>query len=79
MREEEDRLLNKAGWVNRQQGAVRVPVDVAMDVIARRGVDPGVVGGRTGRRRRRRRPGRRRTMARPRRQRRATRSNRCNR
>lgn len=45
MREEEDRLLYKAGWVNRQQGTVRVPVDVAIDVIARRGVDPGVVGG----------------------------------
>lgn len=45
MREEEDRLLGRAGWVNRQQGTVRVPVDVAIDVIARRGVDPGVVGG----------------------------------
>lgn len=45
MREEEDRLLGRAGWVNRQQGTVRVPVDVAIDVIARRGVEPGVVGG----------------------------------
>ena len=40
MREEEDRLLGRAGWVNRQQGTVRVPVDVAIDVIARRGVAP---------------------------------------
>jgi hypothetical protein len=31
--------------VNQQQGTVRVPVDVAIDVIARRGVEPGVVGG----------------------------------
>jgi hypothetical protein len=45
MREEEDRLLGRAGWVNRQGGVVRVPVDVAIDVIARRGVEPGVVGG----------------------------------
>jgi hypothetical protein len=44
MREEEDRLLGRAGWVNRQQGAVRVPVDVAIDVIARRGVAPMTAG-----------------------------------
>lgn len=48
MREEEDRLLGRAGWVNRQQGAVRVPLDVAIDVIAARGVDPSVVGGGAG-------------------------------
>ena len=45
LREEEDRLLGRASWVSPQQGTVRVPVDVAIDVIARRGVDPGVVGG----------------------------------
>ena len=45
MRAEEDLLLGKASWVNRQEGTVRVPVDVAIDVIARRGVEPGVVGG----------------------------------
>ncbi len=45
LREEEDRLLGRASWVSHQQGTVRVPVDVAIDVIARRGVDPGVVGG----------------------------------
>jgi hypothetical protein len=38
MREEEDLLLHHAAWVNRQQGTVRVPVDVAMDVIVSRGV-----------------------------------------
>jgi hypothetical protein len=45
MREEEDRLLGKAGWVDRQGGVMRVPMDVAIDVIARRGVGPAVVGG----------------------------------
>ena len=40
VREEEDLKLRKAGWVNRQQGVVRVPVDVAIDVIAKRGVAP---------------------------------------
>ena len=45
IREEEDRLLGRASWVDRQGGVMRVPVDVAIDVIARRGVAPGVVGG----------------------------------
>lgn len=45
IREEEDRLIGRAGWVNREQGTMRVPLDVAIDVIAARGVDPGVVGG----------------------------------
>lgn len=45
IREEEDRLIGRAGWVDQQQGTMRVPLDVAIDVIAARGVDPGVVGG----------------------------------
>jgi len=45
MREEEDRLLNHAAWTDRQQGTVRVPIDVAIDVVAARGVAPQVVGG----------------------------------
>lgn len=45
MHEQEDQILNQAGWVNRQQGTVRVPVDVAIDVIARRGVAPLAAGG----------------------------------
>jgi hypothetical protein len=45
MREQEDRLIGRAGWVDRQQGTLRVPLDVAIDVIAARGVDPSVVGG----------------------------------
>lgn len=48
LREEEDRLLGRAGWTNRQQGTLRVPLDVAIDVIAARGVDPSVVGGSPG-------------------------------
>lgn len=44
VREEEDLVLNHAGWVNRQQGTVRVPIDVAIDVIATRGVSPQGVG-----------------------------------
>jgi len=38
MRDEEDLLLDRAAWVDRQQGIVRVPVDVAMDVIVSRGI-----------------------------------------
>ena len=38
MREDEDYKLGHAGWVNRQQGIVRVPIDVAIDVILSRGV-----------------------------------------
>jgi hypothetical protein len=45
MRAQEDQALQNAGWVNPQQGTVRVPIDVAIDVIAARGVAPQVVGG----------------------------------
>jgi hypothetical protein len=38
MREEEEQRLTKAGWVDRRQGTVRVPIDVAMEVIVSRGV-----------------------------------------
>lgn len=48
MREEEDRLLNRAGWADQGRGALRVPIDVAIDVIAERGVGPEVVGGKAG-------------------------------
>src|SRR5580692_364713 len=34
MHAEEDRLLEHAGWVDRAQGTVRLPIDVAIDVIA---------------------------------------------
>jgi hypothetical protein len=48
MREEEDLKLGGAGWVNQQQGTVHVPIDVAMEVIAGRGLGPEVVGGTPG-------------------------------
>ena len=38
MREDEDDKLGHAGWVNRQQGIVRLPVDVAMEEVLSRGV-----------------------------------------
>ncbi len=38
LREEEDRLLGHAGWVNQQQGIVRLPVEVAMEEILSKGV-----------------------------------------
>jgi hypothetical protein len=38
MREEEDHKLGHAEWVNRQQGIVRLPVEVAMEEVLSRGV-----------------------------------------
>jgi hypothetical protein len=38
MRAENDRVLQHAGWVDRAQGTVRVPIDVAIDVLAARGL-----------------------------------------
>jgi hypothetical protein len=38
MHAEDDLLLEHAGWVDRAQGTVRVPIDVAIDVIAERGL-----------------------------------------
>ena len=38
MRAENDRRLLYAGWVDRAQGTVRVPIDVAIDVLAARGL-----------------------------------------
>jgi len=40
MREEEDALLNSYGWVDRQNGIVRIPIDRAIDLVARRGLPP---------------------------------------
>ena len=38
LHEEENLVLQHAGWVDERQGIVRVPIDVAIDVIAARGV-----------------------------------------
>lgn len=45
MRAEEDLVLYRAGWADRGQGTVRVPIDVAMEMVAARGLGPEVVGG----------------------------------
>jgi hypothetical protein len=45
MRAEEDLVLLRAGWVDQRQGTVRVPIDVAMEMIAARGLGPEAVGG----------------------------------
>ncbi len=48
MRQDEDRRLNRAGWIDQQKGTMRVPIDVAMEVVAGRGLGPEVVGGTPG-------------------------------
>lgn len=40
----EDLLLDHYTWVNRQQGTVRIPIGLAMEIIAQRGL-PVVAGG----------------------------------
>jgi hypothetical protein len=40
MRAQEDTVLHHAGWVDQPGGTLRVPVDVAIDAIAQRGVAP---------------------------------------
>ena len=39
-RASEDNLLNNYGWVDRQQGIVRIPIDRAIDLLAQRGTSP---------------------------------------
>lgn len=39
-RRDENKLLDRAAWVDRPGNTLRVPVDVAIDAIARRGVAP---------------------------------------
>jgi hypothetical protein len=48
MRAEEDAVLDHPAWINQEQGTVRVPIGVAMQVIASRGLAPQVVGGTPG-------------------------------
>lgn len=38
MRAQEDQVLGSYGWVDRSEGKVRIPIDRAMDLIARRGL-----------------------------------------
>lgn len=39
LRADEDSMLNSPSWIDRGQGRVRVPIDVAMQVIASRGAE----------------------------------------
>ncbi|HEX2643205.1 MAG TPA: hypothetical protein VHU81_09445 [Thermoanaerobaculia bacterium] len=48
MHAEENAVLDHPAWVSQEQGSVRVPIDVAMQVIASRGLAPQVVGGTPG-------------------------------
>lgn len=47
-REDEDRLLGQAAWLDQGQGRVRIPIDLAMEIVAGRGLGPEVVGGTPG-------------------------------
>jgi hypothetical protein len=38
VRAEEDKLLNGYSWVDPQRGVVRIPIDVAIDVLAKKGL-----------------------------------------
>lgn len=45
IRQDEDRRLHRAGGIDERQGTAHVPIDMAMEVIAGRGLGPEVVGG----------------------------------
>lgn len=51
-REDEDRLLGQAQWLDQGQGPgerrLRIPIDLAMEIVAGRGLGPEVVGGTPG-------------------------------
>jgi hypothetical protein len=38
MRAAEEQAMNKAGWVDRQKGVVRLPIDVAKKLVVQRGL-----------------------------------------
>lgn len=38
LREREDKLLNTYGWIDREAGTVRLPIDRAMDLLVERGL-----------------------------------------
>jgi hypothetical protein len=45
VRAEEDRMLNSYGWVDPQKNMVRVPIDVAIDLLAKKGLPARAQGG----------------------------------
>ncbi len=44
LRQEQDNLLNSYGWLNKEQGIVRLPIRRAMDLVIERGL-PARAGG----------------------------------
>jgi hypothetical protein len=38
MRAAEDKILNGYGWVDREHGVARIPIDRAIDLLAQRGL-----------------------------------------
>lgn len=40
VRDEEERVLTHAGWVDRQAGVARIPIDEAMRLVVQRGLVP---------------------------------------
>jgi hypothetical protein len=40
LRAQEDSVLDSYGWVYRQNGIVRIPIDRAIDLLAKRGLPP---------------------------------------
>jgi hypothetical protein len=38
IRSEEDKLLHQYGWVDKEHGVVRIPVERAMDILSQRGL-----------------------------------------
>jgi hypothetical protein len=45
MRAEEDQILNSYGWIDRDRGIVRLPVDRAIELLAERGLPVRAGGG----------------------------------
>ncbi len=40
MRAQEDEVLNSYGWVDKQKGIIRIPIDRAIDLLGQRGLPP---------------------------------------
>lgn len=40
MRAQEDEVLNSYGWVDKQKGIIRIPIDRAVDLLAQKGLPP---------------------------------------
>jgi hypothetical protein len=40
LRRKKEKLLNSYGWVDKSAGTVRIPIDRAMELVAKRGIPP---------------------------------------